>query len=124
MRTQGEHAADAPALEGLRFQRCRWCGTATFNRLLCPVCSSSDLRTEISEGKGVVRRSTVLHRNTPSARNESLIEMAEGFTVRGRVLGAPAAVRPGDRVHLSSAEDPVRREPVFQLTDGPYRGWL
>ncbi|MBA4865673.1 OB-fold domain-containing protein [Streptomyces sp. PSKA54] len=114
---------DTPAFDGLCFQRCEWCGTPSFHRLLCPVCASSDLRTEHSEGRGVVRRTTVLHRGTLSARNESLIEMAEGFTVRGRVLGPPAAIHPGDRVQLSRAEDPVRREPLFQLMDEPYRPW-
>ncbi|MEU9284641.1 OB-fold domain-containing protein [Streptomyces sp. NPDC048275] len=105
------------------FQRCHWCGTAMFQRLLCPVCAGSDLRTEASAGTGVVRHSTVVHRNTPAARNVSLIEMAEGFTVRGRVTGPPTDVHSGDRVHLSTAADPVRRQPVFQLVDGPYRSW-
>ncbi|MER5185761.1 OB-fold domain-containing protein [Streptomyces sp. NPDC002896] len=115
--------ADPTAFDGLCFQRCQWCGTPSFHRLLCPVCASSDMRTEHSAGRGVVRRTTVVHRGTPSARNESLIEMAEGFTVRGRVLGPPAAVHPGDRVQLSRAEDPVRKEPLFQLMDEPYRPW-
>ncbi|MET7986044.1 MULTISPECIES: hypothetical protein [unclassified Streptomyces] len=107
----------------LLFQRCHWCGTAMHNRLLCPVCAGSDLRTEASAGTGVVRHSTVIHRNTPAARNVSLIEMAEGFTVRGRVMGSPATVHSGDRVQLATAQDPVRRQPVFQLIDGPYGGW-
>lgn len=107
----------------LLFQRCHWCATAMYNRLLCPVCAGSDLRTEASAGTGVVRHSTVIHRNTPAARNVSLIEMAEGFTVRGRVMGSPAAVHSGDRVQLSTAQDPVRRQPVFQLLDGPYSAW-
>ncbi len=47
------------------FQRCTWCGTAMYHRLLCPVCRGSDLRTERSEGTGTVRHSTVVHRNTP-----------------------------------------------------------
>jgi hypothetical protein len=107
----------------LLFQRCNWCATAMYNRLLCHVCGGSDLRTEASAGTGVVRHSTVIHRNTPAARNVSLVEMAEGFTVRGRVMGSPATIHSGDRVQLSTAQDPVRRQPVFQLTDGPYGGW-
>ncbi|MFG2257030.1 Zn-ribbon domain-containing OB-fold protein [Streptomyces mirabilis] len=109
--------------DALLFQRCRWCGTAMYHRLLCPVCAGSDLRTETSAGAGVVRHSTIVHRNTPAARNVSLIEMTEGFTVRGRVMGAPADVHSGDRVQLSTAQDPVRSQPVFQLIDGPYRCW-
>ncbi|MDT6987624.1 Zn-ribbon domain-containing OB-fold protein [Streptomyces lusitanus] len=107
--------------EAMLFQRCTWCGTAMYHRLLCPVCQGSDLRTERSAGLGTVRHSTVLHRNTPAARNVSLIEMAEGFVVRGRVMGPPIGIHSGDRVRLSTAEDPVRGEPVFQLVDEPLR---
>ncbi|MEU1037721.1 zinc ribbon domain-containing protein [Streptomyces sp. NPDC005907] len=106
--------------ERLAFQRCRWCGTTMFHRLLCPVCASSDLHTEHSRGAGIVRRTTVVRRNTPAARNVSLIEMAEGFTVRGRVKGPFIAIHPGGRVRLTVAEDPVRGEPVFELCDDFY----
>ncbi|MEU8970602.1 hypothetical protein AB0D11_15185 [Streptomyces monashensis] len=109
--------------DAILFQRCAWCATAMYHRLLCPVCQGSELRTERSEGVGTVRHSTVLHRNTPAARNVSLIEMAEGFVVRGRVMGPPVGIHSGDRVRLSTAKDPVRGEPVFQLTDEPYRAW-
>ncbi|MER6529757.1 zinc ribbon domain-containing protein [Streptomyces sp. NPDC001508] len=107
----------------LFFQRCTWCGTAMYHRLLCPVCQGSELRTERSEGIGTVRHSSVLHRNTPAARNVSLVEMAEGFVLRGRVMGPPVGVHSGDRVRLSTAKDPVRGEPVFQLVDEPYGAW-
>ncbi|MEU3254164.1 zinc ribbon domain-containing protein [Streptomyces sp. NPDC006997] len=116
-----DHAA--PEQEALLYQRCTWCGTAMYHRLLCPVCQGSDLRQERSEGVGTVRHSSVVHRNTPAARNVSLIEMAEGFVVRGRVMGPPVGIHSGDRVRLSTAKDPVRGEPVFQLLDEPYRPW-
>ncbi|MEU8588982.1 hypothetical protein AB0C59_18565 [Streptomyces sp. NPDC048664] len=109
--------------DGLSFQRCTWCGTAVYQRLLCPVCRGSELSAERSEGTGTVRHATVVHRQTPLARNVSLVEMAEGFVVRGRVMGSPAAVHSGDRVKLSVAEDPVRGEPVFQLIEEPHRVW-
>jgi uncharacterized OB-fold protein len=109
--------------DAMMFQRCTWCGTAMYHRLLCPVCQGSDLRTERSQGTGTVRHSTVVHRNSPAARNVSLIEMAEGFVVRGRVMGPPIGIHSGDRVRLSQAKDPVRGEPVFQLVDEPYRAW-
>nr|WP_205615152.1 zinc ribbon domain-containing protein [Streptomyces harenosi] len=112
-----------PGTEAILFQRCTWCGTAMYHRVLCPVCRGSELRTERSEGTGTVRHSTVVHRNTPAARNVSLIEMAEGFVVRGRVMGPPIGIHSGDRVRLSTAKDPVRGEPVFQLADEPYRAW-
>lgn len=109
--------------DALTFQRCAWCGTAMYHRLLCPVCQGSDLRTERSQGTGTVRHSTVVHRNTPMARNVSLVEMAEGFVVRGRVMGPAVGIHSGDRVRLSTAKDPVRGEPVFQLVDEAYRAW-
>ncbi|GGI96510.1 Zn-ribbon domain-containing OB-fold protein [Streptomyces brasiliensis] len=109
--------------DALLYQRCTWCGTAMYHRLLCPVCQGSDLRTERSEGTGTVRHSAIAHRNTPAARNVSMVEMAEGFVVRGRVMGPLVGIHSGDRVRLSTAKDPVRGEPVFQLLDEPYRAW-
>ncbi len=109
--------------EAVFFQRCTWCGTAMYHRVLCPVCRGSELRTERSEGVGTVRHATVVNRNTPGARNVSLIEMAEGFVLRGRVMGPLIGIHSGDRVRLSTAKDPVRGEPVFQLVDEPYRAW-
>ncbi|MFF3463755.1 Zn-ribbon domain-containing OB-fold protein [Streptomyces sp. NPDC001984] len=116
-------AKPADARDALLFQRCTWCGTAMYQRLLCPVCQGSDLRTERSEGVGTVRHSAIVHRNTPAARNVSMVEMAEGFVVRGRVMGPAVGIHSGDRVQLSTAKDPVRGEPVFQLLDEPYRAW-
>ncbi|MFH8977850.1 Zn-ribbon domain-containing OB-fold protein [Streptomyces sp. NPDC017890] len=116
-------APDAPDTEAVFFQRCTWCGTAMYHRVLCPVCRGSDLRTERSDGTGTVRHATVVHRNTPAARNVSLIEMAEGFVLRGRVMGPLIGIHSGDRVRLSTAKDPVRGQPVFQLVDEPYRAW-
>jgi len=113
----------AAAPDALYFQRCRWCGSSMFHRLLCPVCASTDLLTERSTGSGFVLRSHVVHRNTPSARNASLIELDEGFTVRGRVMGPFIAIRPGCRVRLHVPEDTVRKEPVFELRDTLYEGW-
>ncbi|WP_443067946.1 Zn-ribbon domain-containing OB-fold protein [Streptomyces sp. NBC_01356] len=116
-------SAGTSAPDTLLFQRCQWCDTAMYHRLLCPVCAGSDLRTEASAGTGIVRHSTVIHRNTPAARNVSLVEMAEGFTVRGRVMGPLVGIHSGDRVRLATAQDPVRREPVFQMVDEPLRSW-
>ncbi|CAM5638435.1 hypothetical protein STENM327S_04506 [Streptomyces tendae] len=92
----------APETEAVFYQRCTWCGTAMYHRVLCPVCRGSELRTERSEGTGTVRHATVVHRNTPAARNVSLIEMAEGFVLRGRVMGPLIGIHsggPGAAVH-------------------------
>ncbi|MGV9392568.1 Zn-ribbon domain-containing OB-fold protein [Streptomyces olivaceus] len=115
--------AEAPDAEAVYFQRCTWCSTAMYHRVLCPVCRGSDLHTERSAGTGTVRHASVVHRNTPAARNVSLIEMTEGFVLRGRVTGPLIGIHSGDRVRLSTAKDPVRGEPVFQLVDEPYRAW-
>jgi uncharacterized protein len=105
--------------DGLYFQRCRWCGTTMFNRLLCHICASTDFEVERSEGVGVVHRSTVVHRNTTAARNLSLIDLPEGFSVKCRVIGPPEAVRVGDRVQLAEAAGPAAgQEIVFRLCGG------
>ena len=54
---------------------------------------------------------------------ESHRPWAEGFVVRGRVMGPLIGIHSGDRVRLSTVKDPVRGEPVFQLVDEPYRAW-
>ncbi|WP_329113708.1 Zn-ribbon domain-containing OB-fold protein [Streptomyces sp. NBC_01465] len=111
----------APAVQtetGLVFQRCRWCGTASFRRLLCPVCASSDLESERSDGHGVVVRSNVVHRHTGAARNESLIRFPEGFMFRCRVVGAaPHLVWVGARVRPVNDGASEAGEVVFELCE-------
>ncbi|MGW2178404.1 Zn-ribbon domain-containing OB-fold protein [Streptomyces sp. NPDC001732] len=105
---------------GLIYHRCRWCGTASFRRLLCPVCASSDLESEHSAGPGVVVRSGVVHRYTEAARNESLVRFPEGFVFRCRVVGAaPDRVAVGARVRPAVVEGPDTGEVVFELCDPP-----
>jgi uncharacterized OB-fold protein len=101
----------------LYFQRCTWCGIAFYHRLLCPVCRNTELRTEPSEGTGTVRFSRTILSRSPSARNESLIELAEGFVVRGRIMGLSVGIPLGARVQLVTPRDVVRNEPVFRLVD-------
>ncbi|WP_328335702.1 MULTISPECIES: Zn-ribbon domain-containing OB-fold protein [unclassified Streptomyces] len=107
---------------GLPYQRCRWCGTASFRKLLCPVCASSDMDSERSDGHGVVVRSTVVHRYTEVARNESLVRFPEGFVFRCRVVGAaPHLVWVGDHVRPVAGADadggPKAGEVVLELCD-------
>ncbi|WP_406385075.1 Zn-ribbon domain-containing OB-fold protein [Streptomyces sp. NBC_01618] len=107
---------------GLHYHRCRWCGTASFRRLLCPVCASSDLKPEHSAGLGVVVRSGVVHRYTEAARNESLVRLPEGFVFRCRVVGAaPHLVSAGARVRPVAGGDPDAGEVVFELCEPPAR---
>ncbi|MFI8435623.1 hypothetical protein ACIGJO_18090 [Streptomyces sp. NPDC079020] len=110
---------------GLSYHRCRWCGTASFRRLLCPVCASSDLEPERSAGDGVVVRAAVVHRYTEAARNESLVRFSEGFVFRCRVVGvAPHLVTAGARVRpvaaVGAGEGGVGEDDVvFELCDPP-----
>ncbi|MET9499934.1 hypothetical protein [Streptomyces sp. NPDC006552] len=115
----------APAAEtgtGFAHQRCRWCGTASFRRLLCPVCASSDLTTQHSAGPGIVVQSRVVHRGTGVARNESLVRFPEDFVVPCRIVGtAPHMVWVGATVRparsAGAGADADSGEVVFELCD-------
>lgn len=122
--SQSEMSAPSGAQQeaGLSYQRCRWCGTASFRRLLCPVCASSDMDAERSDGHGVVVRSTVVHRYTEVARNESVVQFPEGFVFRCRVVGAaPHLVWVGAHVRPVAGADggggPKAGEVVLELCD-------
>lgn len=110
-------AAGEPRSGELFFQRCTWCGSIAFRRLLCPTCASTDLAAEPSEGVGVVQRTTVVGRHTAAEHHVSVIDMAEGFSVRCKVVGPTEKVRPGARVKVAAPADPVRQELVFQVCD-------
>ncbi|MEU2765022.1 MULTISPECIES: Zn-ribbon domain-containing OB-fold protein [unclassified Streptomyces] len=111
---------------GLAFHRCRWCGTASFRRLLCPVCASSELEPERTTGHGVVVRTAVIHRYTEAARNESLVRFPEGFVFRCRIVGAaPHLVAVGARVRPVSGDEPETGEVVLELCEPPVRqDWI
>ncbi|MBO1333000.1 Zn-ribbon domain-containing OB-fold protein [Streptomyces sp. VRA16 Mangrove soil] len=109
-----------PEPTGFAYQRCKWCGTPSFRRLLCPVCASSDLETERSAGPGIVVQSRVVHRGTGVARNESLVRFPEDFVVPCRIVGTPphlvwvgADVRPA----RGADADSVTGEVLFELCD-------
>lgn len=105
----------------LYFQRCRWCHTTTFQRLLCPTCGSTDLSPERSEGEGVI---TVRRGVTAADADLWPVHMTEGFVVRCRVDGPLHAVRPGVRVKLSSGGT-APTQPVVRLCEEvPLDGWL
>ncbi|MDQ1006075.1 putative OB-fold protein [Streptomyces sp. V4I23] len=101
----------------LYFQRCSWCRTAVFRRLLCPICASTDMPWEPSGGMGVVRHITVVGRSTGAPRALAIIEMSEGFRLRSRIIGVPPEnVRVGTLVRLTvDASHP--QELAFQPCD-------
>jgi len=105
----------------LYFQRCAWCHTTTFQRLLCPTCGSTDLAPQLSDGEGVI---TVRRAHTAAEADLWPVHMAEGFVVRCRVDGPPHAVRPGVRVKLASAADTGRRPVVRLCEEVPLDGWF
>ncbi|WP_065476760.1 Zn-ribbon domain-containing OB-fold protein [Streptomyces sp. PTY087I2] len=112
---------------GLAYHRCRWCGTASFRRLLCPVCASSELEPERTTGHGVVVRTAVIHRYTEAARNESLVRFPEGFVFRCQVVGAaPQMVTVGARVKPLAGEEPESSGAVvLELCEPPaQRDWV
>jgi len=95
-------ASDADEAEraGLEYQRCRWCGTPAYRRLLCPTCASSDFEAAHSDGVGIVTRPPV----SPLA--EAAVQLHEGFTVHGRVIGAQSGrVHHGSVVRLAAGPD-------------------
>ncbi len=111
---------------GLSYHRCRWCGTASFRRLLCPVCASSELEPERTTAHGVVVRTAVVHRYTEAARNESLVRFSEGFVFRCQIVGAaPHLVTVGARVRPVSGDEPETGAVVLELCEPPaQRDWV
>ena len=111
-----EYRADTDA--GFAYQRCRWCGTPSFRRLLCPVCASSDLTTEHSAGPGVVVQARVVHRGTGAARSEALVRFPEDFVVPCRIVGtAPHMVWLGATVRPVAGVAADSGEVLFELAD-------
>ncbi|MBP8531736.1 Zn-ribbon domain-containing OB-fold protein [Streptomyces sp. MK37H] len=100
----------------LYFQRCRWCHTSVFRRLLCPACGSTDMAEERSDGIGVIHHVTVVGRSVGKPRAMAIIDMHEGFRLRARVSAVPltrACV--GAQVRLGFGPQP--QEIAFQLCD-------
>jgi uncharacterized OB-fold protein len=98
----------------LYFQRCRWCHTSVFRRLLCPACGSTDFAAERSGGIGVIRQVTLVGRSVGRPRAMAIIEMREGFRLRAKVSAEPLhRVQVGAQVRLGFG---LRsQEIIFQL---------
>ncbi|MFJ8675750.1 Zn-ribbon domain-containing OB-fold protein [Streptomyces sp. NPDC093589] len=104
----------------LHFQRCCWCGTPSFRRLLCPACGCTDLAWEPGIGTGVIRRVTV-GRNAGVPRPVAVIAMDEGYRLRARIIGAPPErIHQGALVRLATSAGLPPQELVFQLCDVSY----
>ncbi|MEU6603209.1 Zn-ribbon domain-containing OB-fold protein [Streptomyces flaveolus] len=102
----------------LYFQRCRWCQTAVFRRLLCPACASTDLAWERSGGIGVISHVVIAGRSTRRPRALAMINMREGFSLRSRIFGAPPhTVRVGALVRLATDIQLDSQELLFRLCD-------
>ncbi|HEY0601795.1 MAG TPA: Zn-ribbon domain-containing OB-fold protein [Herpetosiphonaceae bacterium] len=102
----------------LAFQRCAACAAAIFYpRVLCPTCGATDLRWEISGGRGTVYATTTQHPRGEAPYNVALIDLDEGFRMMSRVEGiAPSEVRIGMDVRLKvlPARDEAESIAVFE----------
>lgn len=105
----------------LRVQRCDGCDRYVFNpALVCPFCTSPDLRWRVSSGRGRVHTMTTVHRApTPGVQTPyvvAVIELEEGWYMLSNVVGrAPGDVRIGMpvRVDFVDVSDEVSL-PVFR----------
>ncbi|MCQ8193240.1 Zn-ribbon domain-containing OB-fold protein [Streptomyces rugosispiralis] len=106
----------------LYFQRCHWCRTAVFRRLLCPVCASTDLAWELSCGIGVIRRVMAVGRSPGGQCALATINMDEGFWLCSRVIGMPPlTVRVGAPVCLTEGIESGPQALLFRLCETPPR---
>jgi uncharacterized OB-fold protein len=96
----------------LWYQRCSWCGTPAFRRLLCPACAGVELVHEPSAGRGTVIRAT--RRPTDTGEQViALVHMPEGFRLQGVVNAGSHQVYPGITVRVIDSEP----APSFDLDD-------
>ncbi|WP_329390578.1 Zn-ribbon domain-containing OB-fold protein [Streptomyces sp. NBC_01716] len=105
--------------EGLYFQRCRWCQTTAFRRLLCPVCASTDFARERSCGIGVVRHVMATTQSFGRRCVLATIDMDEGFWVSSKIIGVPPRVRLGVSVCLTQGVESGAQTLLFRLTESP-----
>jgi uncharacterized OB-fold protein len=97
-------------------------GRAVFYpRVLCPYTGSERLEWRVSQGRGTVYATTVVHPREGAPYNVALIDMDEGFRLMSRVEGlAPEAVAIGMRVgfstHRPGGEEPAY--PIFTPVEG------
>ncbi|MFI0241417.1 Zn-ribbon domain-containing OB-fold protein [Streptomyces sp. NPDC016845] len=106
----------------LMFQRCRWCHTASYRRVLCPACGCGDLDEERSAGLGTVRSIKVVRRAAAAPQAVAVVELEEGVRVRSTVIGGRCgadAVFVGDRVEVTEAPGSSPNHPVFRLSGSP-----
>lgn len=70
----------------LRLQRCTWCSTVVFRTcLLCPACSSTDLRWMCSPGTGKVVSAVEIRRKGQPPGTLAVVELGDGVRVRCEV---------------------------------------
>ncbi|MFD5385636.1 zinc ribbon domain-containing protein [Streptomyces sp. NPDC127074] len=106
----------------LYFQRCHWCRTAVFRRLLCPVCASTDLAWELSCGIGAIRHVMAVSQRPGRQCALATINMSEGFWLFSRVIGVPPlTVRAGASVCLTEGIESGPQALLFRLCETPPR---
>ncbi|MDX2939467.1 Zn-ribbon domain-containing OB-fold protein [Streptomyces ipomoeae] len=104
----------------LYFQRCRWCRTAVFRCLLCPVCSSPDFDWERSSGIGAVSHLLGTGHGIRRSWSLAIVGLREGFSVRCKVIDVrPLTLRVGSMVNLAVEADSNSQELIFRLCSSP-----
>ncbi|MFI6878861.1 Zn-ribbon domain-containing OB-fold protein [Streptomyces sp. NPDC050400] len=105
----------------LRFQRCTWCSTVVFRTvLLCPTCSSTELRWSRSPGHGTVSSAVEVRRKGQRPRMVAVVELADGVRMRCLVEGVSGGAVTPFGASVSVVEVASDGIPVFRLD--PVRG--
>lgn len=104
----------------LRYQWCAACDAPVFYpRTLCPGCGGRELGWRTSAGSGSVYSTTTVAQRDTTGYNVALVDLDEGFRMMSTVLGEPAEVRIGDRVHLEIID--VEGQPTAAFRPGAGR---
>ncbi|WP_329459557.1 hypothetical protein [Streptomyces sp. NBC_01497] len=119
----GKPAIWQPVRHGvLHFRRCEWCETPSYQRMLCPVCSSNRLVRTASSGGGTLLK---VRASGPPADKKYVVvvRMAEDFCVTAPLVNRSRSEtwpylsqpQPGMRVTLEADPDLPAQEVTFRL---------
>lgn len=104
----------------LRYQRCTDCGTAIFNPAhVCRVCTSKELRWEVSAGAGTVYSYTICHRPMSPQFTDIyapvIVDLVEGYQMLSNVIGCDVSdVHVGLRIRTQFHRLGDRTLPYFE----------
>ncbi len=85
-----------------------------YPRVLCPVCGSTSLAWETSDGRGSVYATTAVYHRDREPRNIALVDLEEGFRMMSRIEGVPVEeVEVGMEVAFAVREEDGEPAAVF-----------